>query len=217
MKRLTAVLADDHPIFRSGLKSVLESIPDCTVVGEARTGTEAISMIATMLPQVAFIDLAMPEKDGYAVLEWAALHAPDTDCIIMTMYKDPEYLGRAANLGAQGYLVKDDAYANLSQCLKTLQEGDFYVSPGLGTPMPPDPIKSDLQSETAELNKLTKTQRKILNHIAEFKTSREIASTMGVSPKTIENHRMNISAALGLRGPKRLLKFAIQNMEQLKR
>jgi DNA-binding NarL/FixJ family response regulator len=209
----TLVLADDHPLFRQGLKSAIEGLDGCEVVAEANDGAEAKAAIAEHLPQIAFIDLAMPESDGYGVVEWATDHAPDTACIIMTMYKDPEYLHRAVDLGAQGFLVKDDAYGALADCLAVVGDGDFYVSPSLGTPMPPDPIARRRGEGHREIEKLTPAQLAVLRHIAEFKTSREIAVVLGISPKTVENHRMNIAQAVGLNGPNRLLRFAVQHVD----
>lgn len=208
MSETTVILADDHPLFRGGLKAALDEIAQCRVVGEAKDGAEAISLIAARLPQVAFVDLAMPDKDGYDVVEWACRNAPDTACIIMTMYKEPIYLHRAIDAGAQGFLVKDDAYGALRRCLDTLADGDFYISPGLGTPMPPDPMVRISNQEMSEIEALTQAQRTVLRHIAEYKTSKEIAALLQISPKTVENHRMNIARTLGLRGPNRLIQFA---------
>ena len=213
--KTTVVIADDHPLFRSGLRTAGDEVADCVVVGEASDGTQAIARIGALLPQVAFIDLAMPQVGGYDVLSWANDHAPDTACIIMTMYKDQEYFRRAVDMGAQGFLVKDDAYSALTECFSTLADGDFYVSPALGTPMPPDPIEGELPKDRAELQNLTSAQRTILRYMAEFKTSKEIARILGVSPKTVENHRMNMAQALGLRGPNRLLRFAVQHAGHL--
>ena len=211
MNATTVVIADDHPLFRNGLRSAINDVAGCVVVGEASDGAQAIARIGELLPQVAFVDLAMPEVGGYDVLNWANDHAPDTACIIMTMYKDQEYLRRAIDLGAQGFLVKDDAYGALAECFATLADADFYVSPALGTPMPPDPIEGLLPDERIEIQSLTTAQRTILRYMAEFKTSKEIARILGVSPKTVENHRMNMAQALGLRGPNRLLRFAVRH------
>lgn len=210
MSEKSLLIADDHPLFRRGIADALEAAGGYNIVAEAGNGETAVEHIQFFKPAIAVVDLAMPRRDGFQVVEWAAEHAPDTRVIVMTMYKDVAYLHRAVDLGAAGFLVKDDAQDELIRCLETVADGDFYLSPAIGTPAPPDPLPADPNAPIAEIERLTPQQREVLRQLAQYKTSKEIARHLDVSPKTVENHRFNISELLDLRGPNKLLQFAVR-------
>ena len=210
MKAATVLIADDHPLFRRGLRAAIEDSGRYRVTAEAGDGESAIRQIERHNPTVAFIDLAMPMKDGLAVVAWAAEHRPLLRAVIMTLYKERDYVDRAAALGAAGYLVKDDAQDEVLRCLETVLDGDFFLSPSVGAPNPAPPAAADA-AEAETVARLTPSQRGVLKLLAEYRTSKEIARQLAISPKTVENHRANMAASLGLRGANALLQFAVRN------
>ena len=209
----TVLIADDHPIFRHGLKSVLNDMQDMDVVGEADNGESALTQLEYLRPELALLDLAMPGRDGLSVLEQAYEHHPGVKVIIITSYDDKAYLDKAFDLGARGYLLKDTASDDLVSCLKTVLEGDTFISPTLGSYAPVEPINSDINHE--KLESLTPTECTVLLEIAQFKTSKEIARDMGISFRTVQNHRSHISEKLDLKGTHQLLRFVRENMSAI--
>lgn len=214
MKAATVLIADDHPLFRRGLRAAIEDSNRFRVVAEAGDGESAIRQIERHDPTAAFVDLAMPIKDGLAVAAWAAEKRPLLRVVIMTLYKERDFVDRAVALGAAGYLVKDDAQDEVLRCLEMVIDGEFFLSPSVGAPNPVPPAVAD-PAELASVTRLTPAQRSVLKLLAEYRTSKEIARQLEISPKTVENHRANIVAALGLHGANALLQFAVRNRLKL--
>jgi DNA-binding NarL/FixJ family response regulator len=214
MNRRTVLLADDHPMFRRGLREAVEEAGRYKVVAEAGDGDTAIRQIGLLSPMLAVIDLAMPGRDGLEVLAWLEGRSP-TRAVVLTMYRDAAYVDRAIELGAVGYLVKDDAQDEILRCLDLVCEGEFYLSPGIGLPpqAAPDPAGSGQSKGLLAL--LTPAQLAVLRLLAECRTSKEIARTLGISAKTVDNHRTNISARLNLYGANALLRFAVRHRGHL--
>ena len=210
MTPAAVLVADDHPLFRRGLRVAIDESGRYHVVAEAGDGETAIRQIERSAPTIALVDLAMPVKDGLAVLAWATAHAPQTRVVIMTLYKERDYVDRAVSLGAAGYLVKDDAQDEVLRCLDAVREHEFYLSPSVGSPNPQPPAP-DEATVRAALARLTPAQRSVLRLLADYRTSKEIARLLTISPKTVENHRTNIAGALSLRGPNALLQYAVRH------
>ena len=203
----TAVLiADDHPIYRRGLREIIEETGRFIVVAEANTGVEAIQAIRRCHPAVAVLDIAMPEADGLQVLEQSRGWPEKPAVILLTMYDD--YVETAMRLGASGYLLKENAEDELVACLDTVARGGRFVSKGLHW----DTKKGDVSGPALQL---TPTERRILRLIAELKTSREIGELLSVSHRTVQNHRANMCHKLELQGDKALLGFALKNKPSL--
>ena len=210
------VIADDHPIFRQGLRQVIEKDRQLKVLAEAEDGEAALDLIRRHQPQIAVLDLDMPRLDGFAVARRIREERLPARIIILTMHQDEMHFNEALNLGAKGYLVKDSAAADLVNCIKSVAAGHSYISPTLSglllncgrraAPPPPQPTGFD---------SLTPTERRVLSLLAEYKTSKEIAAELGVSTRTVENHRANICVKLDLRGSHALVKFALENKQQL--
>jgi DNA-binding NarL/FixJ family response regulator len=207
MSAATVLLADDHPVFRRGLRSAVEENGRYRVVAEAADGDAAIRLIAQHAPALAVVDLAMPGKDGFEVVRWAGEHAPETRAVILTLHRDVAYVDRAVALGVAGYLVKDDVESEIVRCLDRVAAGEFYASANLARPAAPKPAATD----DPELARLTPMQRSVLRMVANYHTSREIAEALGIAPRTVENHRANIAIRLHLRGHNALLRFAVRN------
>jgi len=209
----TLLIADDHPIFRQGMKQILEPIKWLRIVAEAESGDSAVSQIKYLKPDIALLDLAMPGMDGLKVLEQARQDHPEMIAIIVTSYDDKAYLDRALELGASAYVIKDGAAENMVHCLEAVKRGEVYISPSLGgrTPKLPKLKIGELPS----LDLLTPTERIVLTEVARFQTSKEIARKLDVSFRTIQNHRANICAKLDLKGSHQLMSFAREHGELL--
>ncbi len=207
----TIVLADDHPIFRHGLKQLIEKQSGFRVVAETDNGRSALELIATHAPAVAVLDLDMPELDGFAVARRAReLHLP-THLVILTMHNDELHFNRAIDLGVRGYLIKDGAAAEAVNCIKAVAAGGEYVTPSLSSYLLRRSRPTASPREPSSVGDLTPAERRVLALLAELKTTKQIAVELGVSPRTIDNHRANLCAKLGLQGPHALVRFALEH------
>jgi DNA-binding NarL/FixJ family response regulator len=210
------LIADDHPIFRQGLRQVIEKDPQLKVVAEADDGENALALIRELKPQVAVLDLDMPIKDGFTVASTIREEGLGVEVVFLTMHKDEMYFNEALNLGANGYLIKDSAAADVVNCIKSVAAGQNYISPALSTYLLNRSRRAaTLVEKQKGLGDLTPTERRILVLLAEMKTSKEIASELGVSARTVENHRANVCAKLDLHGSLALVKFAVQHKSEL--
>lgn len=208
-KSKTVLIADDHPIFRQGLKHVLESLPWLEVVCETENGESALIMIDRLQPDIVILDIAMPGQDGLSVLEKAMEQRPEQIVIIITSYDDKAYLNRAMELGAKGFMLKDSAAENLVQCLDTVLAGYLYISSSFGGDRSILPAPSFPDSKL--FASLTKTEKQVLALVAQYMTSKEIASQLNVSYRTIQNHRAHICDKLNLKGAHQLMNYALQH------
>lgn len=206
----TIVIADDHPLFRRGLREVLEPEPAFHVIGEAADGTAALALIEQLRPDIALLDINMPRAGGLDVA--AAVRERGLSCaiVLLTMHQEPAMFRRAIDLGARGYVLKDAAVLEIVACLHLVASGRAYISPALSSEL--------LERHTAlhapefrALATLTPAEQPILQLIARGLTSAEIAQRLGKSVKTIENQRAHICQKMGLSGPQALLRFALEN------
>lgn len=213
MEKKTVIIADDHPIFRSGLRAVIESDPSLSVVAEASDGEQALDLIATKKPDLAILDYNMPKLNGFAVLEQLSKLDSDVIPVMLTMHNDEAMFAKAFELGVRGYVLKDSASVDIVNCLHAVAQGQVYTSAAVTTYLYKR-VSSDKKTVDG-LGSLTPAERKILRLIAEYKTSREIAEELSVSVRTIENHRSNISSKVGVAGSHALFKFAVQHQSEL--
>ena len=206
MPETKVVIADDHPLFRKGLREVIDEEAGVVVVGEAGNGREALELIRRHKPHVAIVDLEMPQLDGFAVMRAVREEQLPTRVVMLTMHKDEIMLREAIDLGASGYVLKHSAAAEVMDSIRAVAAGETYVSPAMS---------SLLMRGRDALAELTPTERRILSMIAEFRTSKEIAGQLSVSFRTVETHRNNICTKLGLEGKHSLLKFATENKAKI--
>lgn len=210
------LIADDHPVFRQGLRYTIEADKQLIVVAEAADGEQALARLQDTAVDVAMLDLTMPVKDGFAVARAVKDLRLNVPLVFLTMHKDEHYLQAALELGIKGYVLKDSAAMEIVNCLKAVAAGNEYVSPALSSYLIRRHTKAAaFASENPALEQLTPTERRILKLIAEGQTSREIAARMGIGIRTVEHHRNNITTKLELRGSHALVKFAIQNQAKL--
>lgn len=205
---ITVVIADDHPVFRRGLTEVLEADASLRIVGEAADGEAALDLVRRHRPRIALLDIDMPKASGLAVAEAVHEEGLETEIVILTMYKDSAMFRRALDVGAKGYVLKDSAATEISACLHMVAAGRAYISPLLSSELL-ERHESRLP-ELAAVAELTPAERRVLRLIAQGLTSAGIAGSLGVSAKTIENHRLHICGKLGLHGPQALLRFALE-------
>lgn len=207
--KTTILLADDHPIFRHGLGSVIGKTDDFEIVAEAENGTEAIELATKLKPDVAILDVDMPVVDGIEAARRIRDASPTTRMVFLTMHRDRSILHAMDELGVSGYVLKDAAMNEIAECIDTVINGNKYLSPSVVT------LKSDGPRSFAvripELDLLTKGEIRVLQMIARSRTNREIAAELFVSVRTVETHRYNICTKLGLTGPHALFKFASDN------
>lgn len=209
------LIADDHPIFRGGLKSVIEKERGLRVVAEAETGAAALELIKEYQPEVAVLDLDMPEMDGFAVARELQTLSLPVAVVILTMHKDEMHFNRAIDLDVRGFVIKDGAAAEVVGCIKAVAAGKEYFSPVLSSFLLNRARRVSSFAGQAGINDLTPTERRVLSLLAELKTSKDIAAELGISPRTVENHRAHICSKLNLQGSHALTKFAIQHKEVL--
>lgn len=216
MNQICIVIADDHPIFREGLKKVIERDAQLKVVGEAEDGEEAIARITELTPDVAVLDMDMPGKDGFAVVRAVQELRLAVKIMFLTMHNSETIFNSALDLGVAGYVLKDGAIAEIVNGVRIVAAGRNYISPALSTFLLNRANRgTELAQHKPTLHDLTPTERRVLKLIADEKTSKEIAAALFISVRTVEHHRAHICEKLGLRGFNALVKFAIAHKSQL--
>jgi DNA-binding NarL/FixJ family response regulator len=214
--KVRVLLADDHPVFRMGLRSVLEASPDVSVVAEAENGELAIERIQQSTPDVAVIDLEMPGKDGIEVARAISSLRLPVRMVLLTAHKDDALVNKALDSGLHGYVVKDAAVSEIVDCVRQVHDGHNYVSPQLSSILLKRRSRaSELAAAKPGLESLSPTERRVLALVAQGKTSREIGETLFISPRTVESHRANIGDKLNLRGTNALITFAVAHRSQI--
>lgn len=207
------IIADDHPIFRSGIREVISNLPGMQLMGEAKDGMEAYQMILATQPDIAVLDLEMPLLSGLDVCKKVLSEKHATRFIILTMHKEKHFFSHAMEAGVKGYLLKDNAVEELVKCIEAVRLNQPYYSAEIerflveGIELPEE-VKQ-------RMKQLTPTEKVLVKLISQGKTSPEIADNLFVSVNTVENHRYNISKKLNLEGKNSLLKFAIQYKDLL--
>jgi DNA-binding NarL/FixJ family response regulator len=210
------VIADDHPIFRKGLRSVIETDSRLKIVAEAEDGEVALEQIQTLRPDIAILDMEMPNKGGFEVMR--AIHEKrlPVAVIFLTMHKDERFFNAALDLGVKGYVLKDSAVNDAIASIKAVAAGENFISPQLSTYLVSRRNRAaSLAEQRPGLNNLTPTEQHVLRLIAANKTSKEIADELYISIRTVEKHRANISEKLELHGSHVLLSFALEHKSEL--
>lgn len=206
-RKIRVILADDHGIVRQGFRLLLSRHPDIEVVGEASNGREAVDLCLSVKPDVAIIDVAMPEMNGVEAARQIRQNTPATNVLILTMHKDAIYLRESLRAGAKGYLLKDSIDKDLIDAVRALARGEGFLSPAVSAT-----VLEDYQKHvTNPLDLITVRERQILTLLAEGKTSKDIAAELNISVYTVDAHRSRILKKLGLRAIGDLVRFAMQN------
>jgi len=212
------VIADDHPLFRKGLREMIESDPTMEVVGEAGDGEAALELIRQTTPGMVILDVDMPRMGGLGVARELTKSGFDVDILFLTMYKEEDLFHEAMDVGARAYVLKDSAATEILTAIRTVADGKYFISPGLSDFLMRRTARAEkLLRHAPSIEDLTPAEMRVLRLVAENKTSKEIADLLSVSYKTVENHRTGIASKLHLRGSHSLLKFAIENKVSLAR
>jgi DNA-binding NarL/FixJ family response regulator len=210
------VFADDHPLLREGLRKVIEREAGMQIVGEADDGESALALITQSRPDVAILDIEMPRLSGFDVARAVRELRLPVEIVFLTMHKDEDIFNKALDAGAKCFVLKDSAVMEIVGCIKSAVKGEHYISPAVSGYLVNRSARAGaLARQLPGLNDLTEAEQRVLRLIADYKTSREIAADLGVSHRTVENHRTNISNKLELRGSHALLKFALEHKSEL--
>jgi DNA-binding NarL/FixJ family response regulator len=201
----TVIIADDHSTFRKGLVEMLGEISDIEIVAELSDGLQAYQSIVANRPDLAILDIEMPGLTGLDICRKVMSEKSSTKFIVITMHKDKNFFNDAMSIGVMGYLLKDNAIAELIKCVETVLKGERLVSPGIE-----NQLAFTQQNDLPGLAHLTATEKVILKLIAETKTANEIAQLLFVSPRTVEDHCSNMAKKLCLEGNDPLEEFALR-------
>lgn len=223
---IRVLLADDHDILRQGLKLLLGLQPEIEIVGEARTGLEAVEMAQKLKPDVVVMDISMAGMDGLQACQRIRGQVPETQVLMLTMHESEEYFLQALRMGAAGYLVKKVAPTELHMAIRAVAKGGAFLYPGLARAlirayvadspsMPGTSIGNQDRAQAAnlaqELSVLTPREVEVLKLVAEGRTNQEIANQLVLSVKTVQAHRANVMEKLGLHDITHLVRFAIRH------
>ena len=199
------LLADDHTMFRQGLRALLEKLPEFEIVGEASSGREAIEMVEKLMPQVVLMDIAMADLNGIEATRQIRSGESPPKVVALSMQSDSAVIRRMFQAGASGYLLKDCPFTELSAALKAVMSGRTHISPAIADAMvrqiaAPDPLPPVL----------TPKEREVLQLLAEGKSTKEIANQLSLSGKTIDTHRQHIMDKLNIHNIAELTRYAIR-------
>ncbi len=210
MPRIRVLIVDDHMLLRDGLGALLELAPDIEVVGEAGNGREALDKVRELLPDVVLMDIEMPVMDGLEAARRIRAQYPQSKVLILSQHDDASHVVDAVEAGVRGYVGKTAASAELAASIRSVHRGDSYLSPVAARQLVGEFQRADHSRGHDPYDQLTAREKEVLKHIAEGKTSQEIADVLVVSRKTVEGHRTNLMAKLGLHDRVELVKYAVR-------
>lgn len=204
------VIADDHGIVREGLRRLLESEPDFTVVGEAADGREVLERVSSLRPDVVVLDITMPRLGGLETLERLRAEHPGTKVILLSVHGDSPFIQSAIALGADGYVLKTGRVAEIVTAIRETTRGGSYFSPAVAREIV-ERLRTPQGEGDDPFTLLTSREREILNRIAEGLSAKEIAVELDLSTKTVEAHRTSLMRKLGVRKATELVRYALRH------
>ncbi len=207
---LRVLLADDHQLFRDGLRALLAVTPGWSVVGEASDGLEALRLCHELRPDLALLDISMPGLNGIEATRRVVVELPATRVLILSMHSDRRFVAEALRAGARGYLLKDSPFPEVVRAMRAAREGHVYLSPAITDVVAQDFAVRVPPAEDSAFKLLSPREREVLQLLAEGHGTKEIAAQLSVSGKTIETHRRQIMEKLGLHSVAELTKYAIR-------
>jgi DNA-binding NarL/FixJ family response regulator len=209
---ITVFLADDHAVVRDGLRSLLEAHSDIKVVGDAANGRQTLQLIEQLHPNVAIMDIAMPELNGIETAHRIRIDCPSTQVIILSIYSTEEHVSRALKAGARGYVLKESAGIEVVNAVRAVHSGHHYLSQKLSDRLIDDYLHQiNALGEKSPLDRLSPREKEVLQLVVEGKSSAEIAAILSLSVKTVETYRSRIFRKLDIDDLPGLVKFAIQH------
>jgi len=210
-KKVRVFLADDHTLVRRGFKRMLEDDPRIEVVGEASTGLSAVDQCAKLKPDVVVLDLYMPELGGLEAMAEILKTNPETKVLILSMYSNENYVRKAFELGAKGYILKNAIEVDLTRAVMALAEGGAYMSPGISN-IVIESLKSGSLQDTSQdpYEQLTLREKEVLHLIAQGKSNKEIATLLNISVNTVAVHRARVMDTLNIHRTAELVLYAVK-------
>jgi DNA-binding NarL/FixJ family response regulator len=203
---INILLADDHAIVRQGLKLILSANADLHVVGEAANGREAVELAHKLKPDIVLMDVAMPEVNGIEATRQMIAANPRTRVLVLSMHKEALYVREILRAGARGYILKDAIDKELVEAVRSVAQGDGYISPAVSGAL----LSDYRQNVTDPLDLLSSREHEVLRLIAEGKTNKEVASQLNLSVYTVDSHRGKIMEKLNLHSTGELVRFAMK-------
>jgi len=207
MNRIGVMICEDHGLFREGLRAILREQPDIEVVGEARNGREAVENVKRLRPDVVLMDIEMPELSGLEATRRITGSRPSSKVLMLTLYDDEEIVAQCLDAGAAGYVLKDGAASELLLAIRAVQQGERYMSPRALSHIVEHGAKGKARTR---YDLLTDREREVLKLLAEGLTSKEIASRLELSVKTVDVHKYNVMRKLDIHDRAGLVKYAIR-------
>jgi DNA-binding NarL/FixJ family response regulator len=208
---ISICLADDHAVVRDGLHMILEAQPDFQVVGLACNGREAVQLVRKAKPQVLVIDIAMPELNGIDATRQILLLAPATRVVFLSMHATSEHIFRALEAGALGYVLKESAGKEVVTAVRTVITGHRFLSQRISDTMALDYLRNRENPTESPLDRLSSREREVLQLVVEGKSSKDIADSLHLSPKSVDTYRSRLMMKLDLHDVPALVKFAIEH------
>lgn len=211
MDKKKIAIAEDHQLFRDGLKAMINAQDDMEVVGEAKDGLEAIHMVKHVVPDLLLLDLSMPRLGGVSVLKDVKKQFPEVKILVLSIHESDEYVLEVFEAGADGYCTKDSSRGELITAMNYVLEGKTYISPGIANNVMHGYLegRKKLKSETV-WDTVTQREREVLKLLAEGHKNKDIADFLNISVKTVEKHRANIITKLDLHNASALTAYAIE-------
>ncbi|QMU27143.1 response regulator transcription factor [Adhaeribacter radiodurans] len=211
MTKIKILLADDHTLVRNGIRSMLENSADLEIVGEAQNGAEALTKVKELAPDVLLLDIAMPIMTGIEATAQINKLYPETRCLVLSMHHDEDYILKAVESGAYGYLLKDNTREEMLQAIRRVAAGEKYFGPSVSNVIVASYLQKLKEPETtlAPKNKLSKQEKAVLAFIIEGSNSREIAEKLNLSVRTVDNHRASMMKRLKVKNAVELVRKAL--------
>lgn len=209
--RVRVLLADDHAMFREGIRLLLETRGGFEVVGEAATGQEALELALSLRPDVVIMDIGMPGMNGLEATRLIRAESPESRVLILTIHGTDEYFFQALEAGASGYVLKEAASTDLVSAIESVQRGGMFLYPSLARKLVEEYLRRvGSGEERSSYEALTAREREVLQLVAEGCTNQEIADRLGLSVHTVQTHRIHIMNKLGLHNRAQLVSYAVR-------
>jgi two-component system, NarL family, response regulator NreC len=210
MNRINIVLADDHPVVRHGVRSLLQAETDFAVVGEAADGIETVQMVERLQPDVLVVDLMIPSLNGLEITRQVKQRSPHTRIVILSMHANEPYVLEALKNGAAGYVLKDTSGTDLVHAVRQVLSGQRYLSPPLSERAVEAYMQKSQETSFDPHDALTDREREVLQLAAEGFNNPDVAARLSISPRTVETHRANLMRKLGLKTQTDLIRYALR-------
>ncbi len=212
MSKIRVLLADDHDLFRQGVRRLLEGVSDLEVIGEGRTGEETVRLVEDLVPDIVLLDITMPGLSGIDAARLIKTASPRTGVIMLTVHADEEFLFEAIKAGAMGYLLKDASPDDLVRAIRLIYGGEGLLAPSMAAKVMREFARTREAKELAGvLNPLTVREIEILQHVAEGLANKEIAHKLSISERTVKNHLSNIMEKLHVNSRTQAAVYALRS------